>query len=223
MECSNLNCKYNLSKNEEHYLCCPICGEIISKNMEEKTSFDRLQAYEKIITFQRYLDKEKTAVKIFLYVWCIIEMFSAVLTVHHIRGEDSILTNRSVYQPRVVSMFVLLPIFFSYKKRYKYSKAILGEIVFVCQKLPFKIIKWMILFGIAMFMSICIIPNYYGFCMDIIESFKPNEVAVKALTFLYYVSFWYICIGIVLFDISDVYRRKFCESMSESCDSGVNL
>ncbi len=222
MKCYNLNCKYELSKKEKHYFCCPVCGEIIPENLEKKTSFERLQIYQNILNFQRHLKKEQIAVQIYICIWLVIEIGALSIARHHLFN-DQPLDYGVLIGTRAVSMAVLFGFFLSYVEKYKVWRDFFGEIAYGFQELQIKIIKWMILFGIAMFMSICIIPNYYGFCMDIIESFKPNEVAVKALTFLYYVSFWYICIGIVLFDISDVYRRKFCESMSESCDSGVNL
>ena len=220
MKCENEKCRYEFFEREEHYICCPRCGEVVSENFPEEDSFFRGKAYIELCSYKKYLKKERYFVYIFAIIFLGLSFISTDM-VHDYVGDVLIDTPRHISRtlvlgPLVPAFFVLHLSVYDISK-YQIYKKIFGEIVWVCRLGWFKVIKWVVMLMFVVFISTKIMQNFYDRFPKVFAYCENSSLVKKKLVTSFSVTLWYVYVVMVISDINDIYKRKRCENMSMWC------
>lgn len=220
MKCENEKCRYEFFEREEHYICCPQCGEVVSENFPEEDSFLRGKAYIDLCSYKKYLKKEKCFVIIFGILYIGLECISFDILFSHVHPSLGYIPDHAIQNVEGTKFLsTLLPVFLfiSDININQMYKKIFGELVWICRSGWFKIIKGTVLLVFAIFMSTKVIPDFYDHCPEVFAYCNNSSLVKMRLTILYQISLWYVCVVMVISDINDIYKRKRCENMSMWC------
>ena len=219
MKCENEKCRYEFFEREEHYICCPRCGEVVSENFPEEDSFFRGKAYIELCSYKKYLKKERYFAYIFAIIYLGLNLISFHILFRYVVHSlievpyPSLVFFRGPFVP---ALFVAYLSVYDISK-YQIYKKIFGEIVWVCRLGWFKVIKWVVMLMFVVFISTKIMPNFYDRFPKVFAYCENSSLVKKKLVTSFSVTLWYVYVVMVISDINDIYKRKRCENMSMWC------
>lgn len=223
LQCPNPKCKYNFFDFDEHFLCCPRCGEIIQGNFQALDDRHRPLAYVKIKAFQDYVRSSKLMQTI---------LFSSLFV---LMGLELILVFFTILSPTTISFpsfysdpgslwlssllrrgFFIALIYFanSHYEQTKFLQLALGPKIWRFHTRRGKVGIVINLIIVVLLMLFIEVPRFYTWYKQSMGAAYGSVIIAKIQTVFYVLYLIWVVAEVLVYHWDDAKRRNMCEAMS---------
>ncbi len=212
MICQNQQCGYQFFEQEQHYVLCPRCGELVADNLPATKTMEYAIEIEQL-HFKRFLEIWGYVTKVMIILVALSGILMIITSPPAINS-SRFRSIRSILKYYSALIIIFAAVFMTGIDKVAFYRKIVGEVSYICNTLRYKLVKLLLLVVGVLLLYQYVFPfiyeltkfNYikYGISLKLLDHFQ----------FYSLIWFWIVLLYCVFTDFYELYRYHLCEKIS---------